>query len=78
MARKDFHILFVGIHTLLLCITRDYAYHSPLTSDAALEVKRRREPERAAACVKFFWTFFSLNRRIHNFGKMRSSLVQLA
>ena len=39
-------ISFIGIHTLLLCITRGYGYHSPVTSDVALEegrlVGRRR------------------------------------
>ena len=38
----------IGIHTLLLCVTRGYGYHSPLTSDAGLEEERRSEPERAA------------------------------
>ena len=42
-------MLFVGIHTLLLCITRGYGYRSLLTSDATLEQERRTKVERADA-----------------------------
>ena len=37
---QDIYISFIGIHTLLLCVTRGYGYHSPLTSDAGLEEER--------------------------------------
>ena len=41
-----------GIRTLLLCVTRGYGYHIPLTSGAALEEERRNQSERAAIIDK--------------------------
>ena len=43
------YISFIGIHKLLLCVTRGYGDHPPLTSDAALAEEKRSQLEHAAA-----------------------------
>ena len=43
------YISFIGIRKLLLCVTRGYGDHPPLTSDAALEEEKRNQLEHAAA-----------------------------
>ena len=43
------YVLLIGIHTLLLCVTRGYGYHHPLTSGAALEEEKRSQLEHATA-----------------------------
>ena len=43
------YISFIGIHKLVLCVTRGYGDHPPLTSDAALEEEKRNQLEHAAA-----------------------------
>ena len=48
------YISFIGIHKLLLSVTRGYGDHPPLTSDAALEEEMRSQLEHAIGILVFF------------------------
>ena len=46
------YMSFIGIRTLLLCVTRGYGDHPPLTSDAALEEEMRSQLEHAVVALQ--------------------------